>query len=245
MRNKIELAEGERLDDLLIGGMKIIQHKDGFCFSLDAILLGHFAGLKPGAHVVELGAGTGVVGFVLAARGADKITGIELDPDTVERAARSIRVNGLEQRMEIFCGDLRRVKEYLPAGHYELVVSNPPYRPVGAGLLNSGGAVAIARHEITACLQDVIDAAKYLVKYRGRFAMVHLPERMPEILTAMGRAGLEPKRLRLVHPRADKKPNMLLVEGILGAKPGLSVLPPLIVYKANGSYADEIMEYYA
>jgi tRNA1(Val) A37 N6-methylase TrmN6 len=102
----------------------------------------------------------------------------------------------------------------------------------------------MARHELTANLQDVIAAAKYLVKYRGRFAMVHLPERMVEIVSRMSAAGIEPKRLRLVHSHADKKPNMLLVEGVRGAKPGVEVLPPLIVYEADGSYSKEIKEYY-
>lgn len=238
------LVEGERIDDLLIDDLKIIQREAEFCFSLDAVLLAHFASIKKGGNAVDLGTGTGVIALLMAALGAGKITGIELNPGMAEMAGRSVRLNNLSDRIKIIHADFRRLSGILPCGECELVVSNPPYRPVGGGYLNIGHGVAMARHELTANLQDVIAAAKYLVKYRGRFAMVHLPERMAEILSYMSAAGIEPKRLRLVHAHIAKKPNMLLVEGIRGAKPGLEVIPPLIVYEADGSYSEEIKGYY-
>ena len=245
MENKGLLKAGERLDDLIIGGIKIIQHPDGFCFSLDAILLGHFACVKKGCRAVDLGTGTGVIAFVLSARGASEVTGIELNPDTADRAARSAALNGLEEKVALQCGDLRSVRQFLPSGQYDLVVSNPPYRSLGGGFLNPAQGLAMARHETTASLKDVLAAARYLLKYRGRFAMVHLPERMTDIISGMREAGIEPKRLRLVHSGIHKKPNMLLVEGIRGAQPGLEVLPPLIVYGENGQYTQEILGYYS
>lgn len=238
------LLPGERLDDLMIDNLKIIQHGQDFCFSLDAVLLAHFATLRPGGSVVDLGTGTGVIALLLAARGAGQAVGLELDARAAGMAERSIRLNRLTDRIQVLQSDFRQLKGLLPSGVWELVVCNPPYRAVGRGYLNDNGRHAAARHELTASLQDVIAAARYLVKYRGRFAMVHLPERMTEILMEMSRQGLEPKRLRLVQPSSGKKPNMLLVEGIRGAKPGLEVLPPLVVYESDGSYTKEITAYY-
>ena len=242
--DNIELKPGERVDDLIINNLKLIQHPDEFCFSLDAVLLAHFASLRPGGTAVDLGAGTGVVGLLLLARGAQAVTGIEISADMADMACRSACLNKLEGRLSIIHGDLRRIKELLPGGHYELIVSNPPYRSVGGGYISPNDRVAMARHEVTANLTEVVAAAKYLVKYRGRFAMVHLPERLAEITLAMCQAGIEPKRLQLVYPASNKKPNMVLIEGVRGAKPGLDVLPPLIVYTNNGCYSEEIMKFY-
>ena len=238
------LLPGERLDDLMIHGLKIIQQENEFCFSLDAVLLSHFAFVRQGVSVVDLGAGTGVIGFLLIARGAGQVVGLEISPAMAQMAARSVALNGVTEQMSVIAGDFRQIDRLLPGGTAELVVSNPPYRALGGGYLNPNDKVARARHEITANLDDVIAAARYLVKYRGRFTMVHLPERMAEILKKMSDASLEPKRLRLVYPNLSQKPNMLLVEGIRGAKPGLEVLPPLLVYQPDGSYCEEIREYY-
>ena len=238
------LKDGERIDDLLIGGLKIIQNESEFCFSLDAILLAHFATVRQGGQAVDLGTGTGVIPLLLTTRGIGYVSGVEFSPSMAEMASRSIALNELQDKVKIVHGDLCKVRELLPAEGYDLVVSNPPYRPVGGGFISPNDRVAMAKHEVTATLQDVVNAARYLLKTRGRFAMVHLPERMSEILVAMSLAGLEPKRLQLVHSGVDKKPKMLLVEGIRGGKPGLEVLPPLIVYQPDGSYHDEIQKYY-
>lgn len=240
----VPLEPGERLDELLINDLKIIQHNDEFCFSLDAILLAHFASARTGMTVVDLGTGTGVIGMLMTTRGAGTVAGVEISPTMAARADRSVQLNGISDRMRIINADLRKIKGILPAGEWDLVVSNPPYRPVGGGLISPNDRVAMARHEVTANLEDVISAARYLVKYRGRFAMVHLPERMAEILKAMSDASLEPKRLQLVYPFVNKKPVMLLVEAVRGAKPGLDVLPPLIVYQSDGTYSAQIRAFY-
>jgi tRNA1Val (adenine37-N6)-methyltransferase len=238
------LRPGERLDDLLISNLKIIQHEKEFCYSLDAILLAHFATIRPGVSAVDLGAGTGVLGLLLLARGAGSVTGVEINPAMADMAGRSARLNGLEERLKIFRADVRQVAELFPSGREELVIANPPYRPIGGGFVSPNHQVAVARHEVAGELADFIAAARFLVKYRGRFAMVHLPERLPEILKAMVDAGLQPKRLQLVYPSLERKPKFLLVEGIRGGKPGLDVLPPLFVYGADGQYSREIMAYY-
>ena len=234
--NRQLLLPGERLDDLIIGGRKIIQREDQFCFSLDAVLLAHFASVKAGTAAVDLGAGTGVLGLLLQARGAKEVTGVEINSQMAEMANRSVRLNGLEEVLRTLCGDFRQIGQLLPGGCWNLVVSNPPYRPLGEGFLNPQDSVAMARHEVTATLMDVVAAARHLLKYRGRFAMVHLPERVTDITVAMRQAGIEPKRMQLVQPRAGRKPNMLLVEGVRGANPGLEMLPVLTVYDADGHY---------
>ncbi|MDF2636319.1 MAG: hypothetical protein K0R78_3193 [Pelosinus sp.] len=245
MDNQVVIDSKERVDDLLIGQLKVIQHEKEFCFSLDAILLSHFVTVKPGIKAVDLGTGTGVIALLLAARGAEHVTGLELSQTMADMATRSVFLNQLDGKVKIIQGDLCNIKDILSSEGYDLVVSNPPYRPVGGGYISPNDNVARAKHEVTATLQDVVNAARYLLKYRrGRFAMVHLPERMAEILTAMTQAGIEPKVLQLVYSSLDKKPVMLLVEGVKGAKPGLEVLPPLVIYKPDGSYSNEIMQYY-
>ncbi|SDF22139.1 tRNA1(Val) (adenine(37)-N6)-methyltransferase [Sporomusa acidovorans] len=235
---------GERVDDLLIHNLKLIQHPEEFCFSLDAVLLAHFASVRPNGVVADLGAGTGVIGFLLLARGASLVTGVEINPVMADMASRSVLLNGLTDKLRIVNGDLRDIRDLLPGGSFELVVSNPPYRPVGGGYISPNDRIAMARHELTANLTDIVAAARYLIKYRGRFAMVHLPERLAEIMLAMCQAGIEPKRLQFVYPRADRKPNMVLIEGVRGAKPGIDVLPPLIVYTDTGNYTNDILKLY-
>ncbi len=240
------LRPGERLDDLLIGGLKIIQRVDGFRFSLDAVLLAHFATVKKGAAAVDLGAGTGVLGLLLAARGAAGVTGVELDAGMAEMARRSIALNGLEARLDVLCADVRSITGggLLAANRWDMVVANPPYRSPAGGAVSPHGTVAMARHELAGGVDEFVAAAAYLLKARGRLAMVHLPERLADIVVALRGAGLEAKRLRLVHPMPGKAAKLLLVEGVRGARPGLAVEPPLYVYGADGRHSAEIMAYY-
>jgi tRNA1(Val) A37 N6-methylase TrmN6 len=240
------LRPGERLDDLLIGGLRIIQRADGFRFSLDAVLLAHFATVKKGAAAVDLGAGTGVLGLLLAARGAGTVAGVEIDAAMADMARRSIALNGLEGRLAVLCADVRAVTGggLLAAGGWDLVVANPPYRSPGGGAVSPRGAVALARHELAGGVGEFVAAAAYLLKERGRLAMVHLPERLADIVGAMRGAALEAKRLRLVHPAPGKAAKLLLVEGVRCARPGLAVEPPLYVYGADGRHSAEIMAYY-
>jgi tRNA1(Val) A37 N6-methylase TrmN6 len=238
------LRPGERLDDLVINNLKIIQHPDEFRFALDAVLLAHFATVKTGIEAVDLGTGTGVIALLLAARGAGKVIGLEISPTLADMAQRSVALNGLGDRITIINGDLRGLAGTLPPGRYPLVVANPPYRPLGQGQISPNDRVAQACHELTANLADVLAAASSLLQFRGRFAMVHLPQRLTDILAGMRAVGVEPKRLRLVQSYAGKPPKLLLVEGIRGGQPGLTVLPPLIIYDECGKYCREILAYY-
>ncbi|MDU2063850.1 MAG: tRNA1(Val) (adenine(37)-N6)-methyltransferase [Sporomusaceae bacterium] len=244
----MKLFPGERIDELFYGGYRILQHEEEFAFSLDAVLVAHFAFLRPKAKALDLGTGTGVIALLLAARGAGEITGIECNARMVDLARRSVALNDLDETIKILSGDYSCPGDFaadLPPGSLDLVIANPPYRLLGTGQKNAKAGVATARHEVNASLSDVLKAAAYWTKFRGRFVMVHLPERMTEILVLMHQAGLEPKRLRLVHPLVHKPANMMLVEGVRGGKSGLTVLPPLIVHEPDGTYTKEVQSYYA
>lgn len=235
----------ERVDSLRVQQMKVIQKEKQFSFSVDAVLLAHFATVKPKSLAADLGTGTGIIALLMAWRGACHVDALEINPTMADTAARSVQLNELTDKINVHNVDLRTVKEHFITGSFDLVVSNPPYRPITQGQVSQIDDVAIARHEIMATLRDVIGAARYLLKCRGRFAMVHLPERLTEIMLAMNEADIEPKRLRMVHGSKDKRPGMVLIEGVCGSRGGnLIVEPPLFIYGEDGNYTPEVLKYY-
>ena len=240
----IELQANERLDDLVKSGRKIIQIEAEFCFSLDAVLLAHFPNYKKSFRVLDLGTGTGVMPLLIADE-VREIQAVEINPVMAELAARNMRLNGLEEKITVRRGDYREIRELYAPESFDLVLVNPPYRPVNHGQQNALHGVARARHEVTATLADVVWAARYALKFRGRLAMVHLPERLGEILVALHENQLEAKRVCFVQPKPDRDPNMVLIEAVVGAAPGgLKVSRPLIVHAADGSYTEEVLKYY-
>ena len=243
MSEMVQLRPNERLDDLCMGGRQIIQRTDEFCFSMDAVLLAHFPQMTGRERVLDLGTGTGVIPLLIADR-AREITAVELNPVQAELAVRNVRLNHLTDKITVREGDYRDPPALFACGEYDLVFSNPPYRPVTSGSL-SVGARAAARHEITATLADTVRAASYVLKHGGRLAMVHLPERLGEIILALHAEGLAVKRLRMVQPRADKAPNLMLIEAVKGAAlTGMRHEPALIVRDGDGKYTDEICRIY-
>lgn len=239
-----ELKENERIDDLLAGGLKIIQHNNEFCFSLDAVLLSHFATVRKNQKGLDLGTGTGVIPLLLSPY-VKHMDALEINPVTAEIAMRNMKLNNLEDKIQVQQGDLCRIEDYYKQGSMDFVVSNPPYRQINQGHINLLDGVARARHEITAKLDDVVRAASYVLKYHGRFAMVHLPERIGEIMVVFHKYKIEAKRLRLVQPKRNKSPNIVLIEGIKeGAPGGLKVEPTLIVHEDNGEYTKPLLKYY-
>lgn len=235
----------ERIDDLQCNGFRIIQNPSAFCYGMDAVLLANFAKIRPSANVMDLGTGTGVIPLLLAAKGkGSRFTALEIQEEMAEMAERSVKLNEISDKVQVVCGDIRKVEQQFAASSFQAVTSNPPYIDQKSGLHNPSGAVNIARHEILLTLEDVIRAAAYLLEPGGTFSMVHKPFRLPEIISLLLKYKLEPKRLQLVQPHADKEPNMLLIEAIKGANPMLKVLPALVVYGADGAYTKELLEYY-
>ena len=246
INNKLadNLQEGERIDDLLTGGLKIIQNKNEFCFSLDAVLLAHFVTVRKNACGLDLGTGTGVIPLLLSSK-VQKMYALEINEVTAKIAKRNVIMNKLTDKIAVSHGDLCEIEKYYTHQSMDFVVSNPPYRQLNQGHLNLLNGVARARHEITAKLDDVVKSASFVLKSKGRFAMVHLPERLGEIMVTMHKYNIEPKRLQLVQPKKDKSPNIVLIEGIkYGASGGLKVEPALIVHEDNGDYTPKLMEYY-
>lgn len=241
----IELREGERLDDLHRKGYQIIQNENLFCFGMDAVLLSGFAKVKEGGRSLDLGTGTGIIPILMEARtNGSYYAGLEISKTSAEMAARSVAHNGLEQKIEIIQGDIKKAGELFAPASFDTVTSNPPYMIGQHGLVNPDIEKAAARHEVLCTLEDVIKAAARLLKVGGHFYMVHRPFRLAEIICTMSKYKLEPKRMRLVYPYIDKEPNMVLIEGVRGGKSRMTVEPPLIVYEKPGEYTQEIIDIY-
>lgn len=239
------LRKGERLDDLQRDGLKIIQNPEKFCFGMDAVLLSSFVSFPKNKTVLDLCTGTAVIPLLLSSKTqAAHIDALEIQKDSVDMARRSVTWNHLEDRITIYEGDVREASVLLGRGKYDAVTVNPPYMNDNHGLKNPDLPKAIARHEILCTLEDVLRESQALLVPGGHFFMVHRPFRLPEILTAMIRYHLEPKRLRLVYPYLNKEPNMVLIEGVRNGNPMLKVEAPLIVYEADGKYTQEVRDLY-
>jgi tRNA1Val (adenine37-N6)-methyltransferase len=212
---------------------------------MDAVLLSGFANVKPGEKALDLGTGTGIIPILLEAKTeGEHFTGLEIQPESADMAMRSVRLNHLEERIDIVTGDIKEASKLFGASSFEVVTTNPPYMIGQHGLKNPEDAKAIARHEILCSLDDILRESARLLKPQGRFYMVHRPFRLAEIFCKMVEYRIEPKRMKLVYPYIDKEPNMVLIEGARGGKSRLTVEKPLIVYKEQGVYTDEIYEVY-
>jgi len=242
--DKINLKENERIDDLGVKDLKIIQNTEGFCFGMDAVLLANYCDIKRNSTVVDLGTGTGIIPLIIWGKNnVNKIYGIEIQKEVSEMAKRSIVMNDIDN-IEIVNVDLKNAPDELGINKYDVVTSNPPYMPAGEGLLNPGDKKAISRHELKCNLEDVIRVGSRLLKHNGRFFMVHRPQRIVDILCLMRQYKIEPKAIRFVHPKMNKKPNLVLIKGIKAAKPELKFEDPLYVYNNDGTYTDEIYKIY-
>ena len=245
LENNIPLNESERIDDLERNGYRIIQDTKRFCFGMDAVLLSGFARVKEGACVLDLGTGTGIIPILLAAKtGARHLTGLEIQEDSADMARRSVRLNGLEDKIDIVTGDIKEAGGLFDAASFDVITCNPPYMTGKHGLTNPNDAKAIARHEILCTLEDVIAQTAKLLKPGGNFYMVHRPFRLAEIMVLLREYKLEPKRMQLVYPYIDKEPNMVLIEANRGGRPRMTVEKPLIVYSKPGVYMPEIYDIY-
>lgn len=241
----IELKSDERLDDLQRNGYQIIQKTNGFCFGMDAVLLSGFAVVKPGEKAVDLGTGTGIIPILLEAKyEGEHYTGLEIQDEMAEMAARSVALNHLEEKVSIVKGDIKEASRLFGAASFDVVTSNPPYMNDAHGLKNPDLPKAIARHEVLCTLDDVAREAAKLLRPGGRFYLVHRPHRLIEIVTALTKYKLEPKRMKMVHPFVDKEANMVLIEAVRGGKSMIKVEAPIVVYETAGVYTREIYDIY-
>lgn len=241
----INLKPEERLDDLQIKGYEIIQNPGKFCFGMDSSLLSSFVKVKPEEKVLDLGTGTGILPILLEAKteGRD-FTGLEIQEESADMARRSVLHNHLEDKIHIVTGDIKEAASIFGPVSFDVIVTNPPYMIGEHGIRNEADAKTIARHEVLCTLDDILRESAKLLPFKGRFYMVHRPFRLAEILTKMVEYKIEPKRMRLVHPFIDKEPNMVMIEGFRGGNSRMTVEKPLIVYKEDGSYTEEVLELY-
>ena len=231
-----EIRPGERLDDLQIGGLELIQDPEKFCFGVDAVFLSDFVRVRPGESVLDLGTGNGIIPVLLSAKTkAGHITGLEIQADTAEMARRSVAHNHLEDRIDIVTGDIKEAAELFRPAFFDVITTNPPYMLADHGIRNPDDAKAVARHEILCTLDDILRESMRLMQDKSRFYMIHRPFRLTEIMIKMHEYKIEPKRIRFIHPYIDKEPTMVLIEGVRGAKPRVTVEPPLIIFDRHGT----------
>lgn len=241
----VNLKPEERLDDLQVKGYEIIQHPGKFCFGMDAVLLSNFARVKKGERALDLGTGTGIIPILLTAKTEGRsFVGLEIQEESVDMAQRSVLHNHLEDRVEIVHGDIKEAASIFGPVSFDVITTNPPYMIGQHGIANPSDTKAIARHEVLCTLDDILRESARLLKPRGRFYMVHRPFRLAEILTKMVQVGIEPKRMRMIHPYIDKEPNMVLIEGMRGANSRMTIEAPLIVYQEAGVYTEELLKEY-
>lgn len=239
------INEDEVVDDLQLNGLRLIQKKDGFKFGIDAVLLSDFANVRRNFRVMDLCTGTGIIPFLIYGKYSPKeVYGLEIQDDMVEMAQRSVHINELKEKIFFLNSDLKDIKFLKSIERFDVVTVNPPYKLNNSGILNSSDKLSIARHEILCNLEDVIVAARTLLKDNGRLFIVHRPERLADIFELMRKYRIEPKRVKMVHPKVGKAPNIVLVEGQRDGGSYLKWDEPLYVYDENGKYTNQIDEIY-
>ena len=235
------LKKGERLDDLHRNGYMLIQNPEKFCFGLDAVLLSGFAKAGPDDIVMDLCSGNGVVPILMEGKTeCSQFVGVEIQPDNVDMANRSIKHNKQNDKIFMECCDLKEIDKIYNLHMFDVVTCNPPYIKAGSGAVNETDGKAVARHEILCTLDDVFTAAAKMLKYGGRLYMVHRANRLSDIFELSRKHSLEPKQMRFVHAMIDKPPSMVLIEFAKNGKPHLEVLAPMIIYAVKGVYTKEV-----
>ena len=243
---EIKLKENERIDDLEFKNLKIIQNKDGFCFGIDSILLTDFAkNIKQNSKVIDLGTGTGIIPILLYGKTKNtKFVGVEIQPEVAEMADRSVKLNLLENNIEILNTNILELSKIYNTGSFDVVTTNPPYKKINTGVINENNKKLISRHEIMASLEDFIRTASFLLKDLGEFYMVHRPDRLVDIFYEMRKNKIEPKKIKFIYPNKNKKTNLVLIKGIKNGKQFLEFENNLYVYNEDGNYTNEILKIY-
>ncbi|WP_078556448.1 tRNA1(Val) (adenine(37)-N6)-methyltransferase [Bacillus alkalicellulosilyticus] len=236
----------ERIDYLPNNNLKIIQSTNVFSFSIDAVLLAKFVYVPiQKGRILDMCSGNGVIPLLLSTRSKASIVGVEIQETLYDMAVRSIQLNRLEKQIEMVCADIKQIPEAFTDQQYDVVTCNPPYFECNdLSDQNENEHFRIARHEVYCTLEDVVREASELVKQKGKFAIVHRPERLTDIMLLMKKYRIEPKKIQMVHPKADKDANIVLVEGIKDGKKGVKCLPPIVVYGSGQSYTDEFKSIY-
>jgi tRNA1Val (adenine37-N6)-methyltransferase len=228
-------------DTFFNGLIRVKQSRGGYRFSLDAVVLAHHAVPHSREKVLDLGTGCGIIPLILAYRQPHTdIYGVEVQTELAELAATNVRENQLQNRITVFCADMKLLRPAMTAGPVDLVVCNPPFRRRGSGRINPDAQRAVARHEIKAKLGDIIQTSYRMLRTAGRLVLIYTAGRLTDILCRMRSDGIEPKFIRMIHSRQDTEAALILIEGVKGGRPDLKIAPPLIIYDKKNNYTDEV-----
>ena len=247
-RNELEVPihPDETLETPLNKKLRIIQGRNGYRYSIDAILLAHFCRLHEGNHVIDLGTGNAIIPILLATRGfTERIIGVEIQADLVDAARRNVLINGLTERIDIIHCNVRKLRDYLDRASFDVAISNPPYRSIRSGRINPHPQKAFARHEILGSLKDMARAASFLLRPRGRFHVVYPASRMVDMIVTLREFSFEPKRIQLVHSNVGEDARLVLAEAVKDGRGELKVMEPLFVYDPEGRYTPEMERIYS
>ena len=225
------IRDDERLD-VVNESLKLIQKKDGLTFGTDAYLLSAYMYQSCGGLAIELGGGTGIISLLAASKNRfDKIKIVEIQQDYAELIGRNIALNSMNDRLEIICKDVRDLKPDDFGKEAEVVFSNPPYMKTESGKANQNEGKYIARHEVFGGIDDFCAAAYRLLKFGGKFYVVYRPDRLIDLIDALRKNRLEPKKMTFVQGDRKTAPSMVLIEAKKGASPSLTLTKSLIMYK--------------
>lgn len=248
------IERDEQVDDLG-RGLRIIQKRQGFKYGTDSVLLAKFVQMSrdilPGRcagslKCVDLGTGTGILPLLLSRDPRfSEISGLEIQADYAEMAARSIAMNCLEDRLHIVKGDIKNAAEIYGRASVQAVVTNPPYKKLGEGIRSISEKEAVARHEVCCTLEDVIRSSSLLLSPGGGFFMIHRPERLADAMEFMRKYRLEPKYLQFVFPKPGRRPSMFLTAAVRGGGHNLVIQEPLILMDREGRETEELRKIYA
>ena len=249
----MNLKNNERIDDLGIKDLKIIQNTEYFCFGTDSVLLANFITSNSSKNIIlDLCSGGGVIPVIISAKYKySKIFAVELQDEMFDLLERNIELNKLEEKILIiqeniidFSSIRKNIIKETGSGNVNIITVNPPYKPKGNGIGNGHNVKYIARHEEMCNLEDIFLTSSKLLEYKGKLYLVHKPERIVDLLSIARKYNLEAKRIRYVYPRIDTKPSIVLIEYIKGGGNETLMLPPLVEYNKDGSYTDEIYKIY-
>lgn len=245
MSEEVPTGDDERLDELFDGRLRVIQKKKGYRFSIDAVLLAHFSSHLLAHSIIDLGTGSGVIPLILARKGTvSTIVGVEVQEELADMAKRTIALNGFAERVSILHVDLKELRRCFDASSFDLVISNPPYYPVGDGRVNPNEQKAIARHEILATLEDVVRIAHYLVKPSGVVVIIFPAKRLVDLLESLRECDFKPELLQIVYSHAHEEGKLVMVKSRKGGNPELEIKEPFYIYQADGIYSEEMKKIY-
>ncbi len=225
----IELKPWEQVHDIMAEGLKIIQNKNGFKYGTDGVLLGNFVKSKKNDEVLDFCSGSGIIPLIILSRQNNcKVTGLEIDEDVVETANKTAKINELEDKLQFIQGDIKKASKILKKS-YDIVTCNPPYSKTGSGKVSESSKIARARYELDCSLKDVCENAAKVLKFGGKFYIVHKAERLADIIYYCKMFKIEPKEIQFVYTKKDSDAKLVLLCGVLGAGVQVKILPPYIL----------------